>query len=178
MDDTIKKPRKRKKLSVPVIKEKKASGRPTDYTDEIAAWVCEIVAITPKGINRICEMYEGFPSQPTIDRWRRNNERFRLEYARAKVFQANLLAEDVLEVAQNRNNDFIPNEDGMMIPCPSAIARDNLIIQTQKWIASKLVPKIYGKDVELQQKTEENMLLKAEIDALRKRLDNEYQKDY
>lgn len=136
-------------------KPKNPGGRPSSYTKEQGDLICEIVATTSKGLSKICDCIN-FPHESTVRRWRLEHEEFSAKYARAKILQADILAEECLEIA-----DDSTSENATV---------DRLRIDTRKWLASKLLPKQYGDKLLLEQKTEENEQLKEELRDLRDKL--------
>ena len=144
-------------------KSKNAGGRPSDYTKEIGDKICEIIATTSFSLAKI-SADNGFPHPSTIRRWIVKIDEFRDNYARAKLAQASILAEECLEIADNS----IPEDYNV----------DRLRIDTRKWLASKLLPKQYGDKLMLEEKTEENDRLKEELLKLRADLDERNKKDY
>lgn len=97
-------------------------------------------------------------------RWRLEHAEFSAKYARAKLAQADILAEECLEIADNST--------------PENVTVDRLRTDTRKWLASKLLPKQYGDKMLLEQKTEENEQLKAELIELRAKLDDENKREF
>ena len=145
-------------------KPKKAHGRPSEYTQELADKVCKLVAIMPLGLYAITELTDDLPCESTIRSWRLIHPDFSAQYARAKLAQADVLAEDCLHIA-----DHSTSETYMV---------DRLRIDTRKWLASKLLPKQYGDKGLLEQKTEENEQLKAELIELRAKLDEDNKREF
>lgn len=125
--------------------EKLKAGRPTDYNDEIAARICELVATHTYGLERLCSMYDELPSKFTVNLWRYRHPEFSTLYAQAKLVQADLLAEECLEIADNNSGDVrIDPQTGYEVCNTEFIARARLRVDTRKWLASKLLPKQYG----------------------------------
>lgn len=145
-------------------KPKHAGGRPSDYTRAKGALICERIATHDCGIPRLCRMYPDMPDEKTIQRWRYQNEEFRLKYAQAKMLQADLLAEQCLDISDEST--------------PENVAVDRLRVDSRKWLASKLLPKQYGDKLLLEQKTEENEILKEELRALRHKLDEQNKREF
>jgi len=152
------------KLAITTKKLKHAGGRPLEYTKEMGDKICELVATHSIGLPTLCKMYPEIPSDKTIQRWRNRVDGFRLNYAHAKLKQADLLAEECLEIADNSTAE--------------SFCRDRLRIDTRKWLASKLLPKQYGDKMLIEQKTEENEQLKAELIELRAKLDDENKREF
>lgn len=142
-----------------------AGGRPTDYTPELAAHICELVATHTCGLNRLCLMYDELPSKFTINLWRHKHHEFSLQYAKAKLFQADLLAEECLEIADDDSQDVKYDKDGNESCNTEFVARSRLKIDTRKWLASKLLPKQYGAAAE-EAKSDTNTLIEKLIDKL------------
>ena len=63
------------------------------------------------------------PAARTVYTWRRENDTFQQNYARAREDQGDKLAEDVLEISDNAD--------------PETIQVDKLRVDTRKWLASK-----------------------------------------
>lgn len=153
-----------KKIEKTKTKTNHPAGRPCEYTIEIGDLICDRVATHDCGLPRLCQMYKDMPHETTVRNWLLKNEEFFSKYARAKMKQADLLAEQCLSIA-----DESSNED---------YCKARLRIDTRKWLASKLLPKQYGDKLLLEQKTEENDQLKAKLLALRAELDERNKKDY
>jgi hypothetical protein len=117
-------------------------GRPTIFTPELADQICELIA-QGKSLRYICSD-DGFPGTSTVFRWLAENEAFRDQYARAREAQADALADEILDIADETANDWITDGNGVDRVNAEAIARSRLRVDTRKWIASKLKPKRYG----------------------------------
>jgi predicted HTH domain antitoxin len=66
------------------------------------------------------------------------------QYTRAMELRADLIAERMVRNSHNRANDFYTDSEGNVKPNPVAVQRDRLILDTDKWLLSKLMPKKYG----------------------------------
>ncbi|CAM2737054.1 Uncharacterised protein [Legionella steigerwaltii] len=125
------------------IKKNKV-GRPTNYTAALAKEICDVIASNSIGIKKLCAENPHWPNKDTIFAWLKNNSEFSDQYAQAKQCQVELLVEEILEIADDSSHDEVVNEQGNIICNREFIARSRLRIDTRKWLASKLVPKIYG----------------------------------
>ncbi|KTD18725.1 Uncharacterised protein [Legionella lansingensis] len=123
---------------------KNKTGRPTDYTPELAKEICDTIASNSAGVKRLCKENPDWPSHNTIYRWLANFPEFRDQYAQAKKCQIDLLVDEILEIADDSSNDYLVYEQGNVSCNSEWIARSRLRIDTRKWLASKLVPKVYG----------------------------------
>ncbi len=123
--------------------KKNKGGRPTMYTPELADKICEAIANSNRGLVSICKQ-DGFPSRITVHEWINTIPEFSNKYARAKEDQAEFLAEEMLEIADDSSKDTTTNERGKPIEDKEWTNRSRLRVDTRKWIASKLKPKKYG----------------------------------
>ena len=151
-------------------------GKPTDYNKELADRICELVATSTLGTNKLCKLYEWMPSTDTIYKWRYRHSEFADKYALAKAKQAELMAEQLIDIADEGINDTYVDDNGKLQVDTDVIARSRLRVDTRKWYASKLAPKIYGDQISPVQK--ENEDLKKELQELRERLDAKNKKEY
>lgn len=122
-------------------------GRPTIYSQALAAQICTKLS-EGVSLRRICQR-EGMPELKTIMRWLADthfpfNKDFRQQYTRAREAQAEVLADEMIDIAEDGSNDWYEDEDGKERPDHEHINRSRLRIDTRKWIASKLLPKKYG----------------------------------
>jgi hypothetical protein len=77
-------------------------------------------------------------------RWLQDDEDFRKKYALSRQQQAEVLAQQLIEIADDGSNDTYKTEDGQTVVNHDHINRSRLRIDVRKWIASKLLPKVYG----------------------------------
>lgn len=124
-------------------------GRPTKYTPQMAERICELVATTDLGYTRLSDKYDDLPDRITVNIWRRKYPEFRAMYAQAKAEQIESIIEELLDIADNASNDYMEYYD-KKTGCVSwqlngeHIQRSRVRIDTRKWLAAKLVPRIYG----------------------------------
>ena len=125
-------------------------GRPTDYTEEAADAICAMIATTNLSMKSICEQL-GYPTG-TVLAWLSREPTFQEKYARAKDMQADLLAEEILDIADDGSNDFMTIVKGdreYEVENKEVTNRSRLRIDSRKWLAGKLRPKKYGDKVDL-----------------------------
>lgn len=114
-------------------------GRPSSYSDEIADRICESL-VDGKSLRSIC-LAEDMPGISTVFRWLASNESFREQYERARDAQADTLADEIIDIADDGSNDFMGEDEKYN---GDAVARSKLRVDARKWVAAKLKPKKYG----------------------------------
>lgn len=116
-----------------------AGGRPSDYTQEMADYICAELA-DGKSLRAICRDHEDLNTGKVM-RWLGANKEFQEQYARARELQADALFDETLDIA----DQYDTAKD---ILTPDLINRAKLRIDTRKWIAGKLRPKKYGEKIQ------------------------------
>jgi len=159
-----------------VRKKNEKRGRKPELTQEYADYICDMIATHTESTRKLCDMYDDMPIIEVINQWRWRYPRFASQYAQAKMQQAELLAESLDDVANERNYYF--DEKGNKKVDPGYTNAQRLVTDTRKWIASKLLPKTYGRQVEYDQALNENEQLKKELQALRAQLDEKNKSEY
>lgn len=123
-------------------------GRPSTYSAELAKEICDTISSSSKGTKTLCKENPHWPSQATLFAWLKNNEDFSEQYARAKQAQIELLIDEILEISDDASNDCVVNEQGTPVFSNAVVTRAKLQIDTRKWLACKLLPKVYGNKLE------------------------------
>jgi hypothetical protein len=124
-----------------------AGGRPTSYSPELADTICQEIVLG-YSLRTICKA-ETMPCVATIFNWFRLHPQFLEQYEKAKEAQADTLAEEMLDIADDGTNDWMERhgKDGENIGYQlngEHVQRSRLRVDTRKWIASKLKAKKYG----------------------------------
>jgi hypothetical protein len=115
------------------------AGRPNEYTPEVADRICDMLA-DGKSLRSIC-LLDDMPAQSTVCRWLAKDEEFRKQYAYAREVQADTLADEILDIADDGANDFMGEDEKYN---GDAVQRSRLRVDARKWLAGKLKPKVYG----------------------------------
>lgn len=131
-----------------IDKPKNKGGRPSKYSAELAAKICRKVATTPLGLDHICASNDEFPCSDTVYQWLIDYPEFSEKYAQAKRNQAEVLVNEMISIAYDSSRDVIDKEDGSMGFNSEFVARSRLKIDTIKWMACKLLPKVYGDKIQ------------------------------
>ncbi len=114
------------------------------YNQEIADEICLKISTSSSGLSRLCEENPKWPCRQAIFEWRIKVKEFGDKYADAKRQQIENFVDEIIDIADDSDNDKFA--DGK---CNAEfINRSRLRIDTRKWIAAKLAPKIYGERTE------------------------------
>lgn len=127
-------------------------GRPSDYCEETALLVCERL-VEGQSLRKICRDEE-MPGIATVFRWLDAHAKFREQYARAREAQADTLADEITDIADDASSDYYDRPVGTegetdRVVDAEHINRSRLRVDARKWIASKLKPRKYGDKLEL-----------------------------
>lgn len=103
-------------------------GRPSKYSKKLCDEILLRIA-SGETLRTICNSPD-IPARKTICHWLLQKEEFRNQYTIARELQAELLAEEILEIADKATDtDF---------------RSAKLQIDARKWFASKVAPKRFG----------------------------------
>lgn len=126
-------------------------GRPSLYNNETAVLICEQIATSSKSLRTIC-LDDNMPCVATVLNWLNTMPEFLAQYTRAKEQQADYLAEEMIDIADDGSNDFMTITKGDIsyeVENKEWTSRSRLRVETRKWIASKLKPKKYSDKVDV-----------------------------
>lgn len=91
---------------------------------------------------------EAMPSRSTVKKWNAEDIKgFSARYARARDEGLDVLADEIIEIADEAEVVLEANEDGSQYTPKldaTAVARNRLRVDARKWYLSKLAPKRYG----------------------------------
>lgn len=127
-----KKPKAARRRKAAPPKRKAAVGRPSVFSTELAAAICERMA-EGESLRAICRD-RTMPHRNTVLNWLADKSDFLGQYARAREAQADVLAEQILEIIDRATVKTVN------------VAR--LKFEGRRWLASKIAPKKYGTKVE------------------------------
>lgn len=126
--------------------DKPKLGRPSEFDQVVADSILEIIATSTRSLKTICSM-DNMPAVSTVLRWLKDVESFRMQYAHAKECQADFMAEEMIDIADDGSNDLmtvVKGDTSYEMENKEVTNRSKLRVETRKWIASKLKPKKYG----------------------------------
>lgn len=128
-------------------------GRPTDYSEDLAARICEELA-SGKPLVRIC-LADDMPEPKTIYRWLAKHPEFSHMYIRAREDQADTNADEIVQIADTPEIGVKTitrvGADGKQIVetvTGDMVEHRKLRIDARKWNAAKLKPKKYGEKIQ------------------------------
>ena len=120
-------------------------------TPQLVSAICFDIATTTKATYLICPDH-GI-DYATFKRWCVDDEDVRAKYARAKDMQADILAEQIIHIADDSSKDtmqkFDQNGKPIDVEDKEWTSRSKLRIDSRKWLASKLKPKKYSEKMDL-----------------------------
>lgn len=145
------------------------AGRPTGYSKEFADEICDKISSCSDGLTVLCAKNPHWPTRETIYQWMKLHKYFSDIYAQAKRQQIEAIVDDILTIADDTSQDTLikTNKDGEEYECANNefINRSRLRVDTRKWIAAKLAPRLYGENVGVRELYEEIAELKKEMEA-------------
>jgi hypothetical protein len=152
-----------KKGDVIVMEERRVvevtRGRPNMFTPELGEKICELIA-SGSSLRAIAKM-EDMPAPSTVCTWLLDTEdlekkAFYEQYTRAREIRADLMFEEMLEIADDGTNDWMEVErrDGSTFEMlnKEAVMRSRLRFDARRWVLSKMSPKKYGDKLDLTSK--------------------------
>ena len=130
--------------------EEKKRGRPSLYSEELVDRICEKISTSSKGLHSIISENEDFPSFSLIFKWLGDADKkyFLDKYTHARELQAEYMADEMIRIADDSSNDTEVTEFGLK-ENKEWTNRSKLRVETRKWIASKLKPKVYGDKIDI-----------------------------
>lgn len=114
------------------------------YVEKIGDEICNRL-VEGESLRKIT-LDKNMPAASTIFKWLAENEAFAEQYARAREAQADTLADEILDIADDGSNDYMGEDEKYN---GDAVQRSKLRVDTRKWIAAKLKPKKYGEKIDL-----------------------------
>lgn len=136
------------------------AGRPSKYTPELGAEICDAIASSELGLCHLVDMNPHWPMRSTIFLWRRTQPLFSDMYTRAKEDQTEVCVEHMQEI-MNEPHKYQDLETGF-IKLDHHMLR--LKMDAIKWQAAKLKPRKFGET-----KTEEAQSKDVHDDAIKRK---------
>lgn len=145
---------------------KHPGGRPPfELRPEVIDEICARIATSSKGLGAVLDQMRAMefraadgsllsvPSLSTAMRQLASNDEFRALYTRAKELQADYLADETIEIADEANGDAVLafNADGTPYAKMDGnnVRRSEVMIKARQWMAAKLNARRYGDKVDV-----------------------------
>ena len=119
-----------------------ARAKSIEYSDEIAAKICELVAMGGM-LKAICAQ-RGMPDRVTVWRWRQDRPDFDRLYRAACEAKAEAWEDELRQIADDGRNDTQTDEDGNKKVDHDHIRRSELRVNTLKWLMERHNRTTYG----------------------------------
>ncbi|HXD94555.1 MAG TPA: hypothetical protein VNX01_15220 [Bacteroidia bacterium] len=123
-------------------------GRPSGYNIGIATEICETIASTSDGLIKLCRDNKHWPVRSVIFKWLLKNSDFADMYFKAKVWQVSSLVDEILYISDDVSHDTTTNKNGDLVANNEYINRSRLRVESRKWLAAKLCPRLYGDKIQ------------------------------
>lgn len=131
---------------------------PVEFSEQVVSDICVHLA-EGKSLRQI-QAIAGMPTKSAVFKWLLEGKAYKAagehnhpkalfvdQYACAREVQADCLADEILEISDDSEYDTIKDESGKEIVNMNHIQRDRLRVDSRKWLAGKLKPKVYGEKV-------------------------------
>jgi len=121
--------------------------------DAVMSYVCEQVSSTSLSVEKILEFAPwDMPNKRTIFAWLAESDTYDHQYARAREAQMELLAEEIIDIADNQvgkpvmigGAPLIVGDRAVYDVNSSSVAHAKVRIEARMWLMCKLSPKRYG----------------------------------
>lgn len=123
-------------------------GRPTKYTAKLALRICDRLC-SGESLRRICAD-QGMPSESCVRGWvLEDREGFYAQYARARNFALDAMADEVIEIADGDGD----------------AATKRIRFDARRWYLSKLAPKRYGDRQQIEHSVRDGVHASDDIEA-------------
>ena len=125
------------------------------YSEELFNKICEEIATSSRGLYHICK--DNKISTVSFYKWLLDDEEtvdkiLINKYTRAREAQADFMADEIIEIADDDSKDTITKvfgEEIVEVENKEWVNRSKLRVEARKWLAMKLKPKKYGDKIDL-----------------------------
>lgn len=134
-------------------KNKLPQGRPKSYSEQVGRHICNEIA-KGRSLKKICTKDNNMPTEPTVYSWLQRKNKYFVEsffnsYREAKDMQAERFAEEIIEIADDGENDTYEKLNPKTGKVETYvdhdhIRRSDLRLKARMWATSKLLPKKFG----------------------------------
>lgn len=117
------------------------------FSIELFDAICKDISSSSIGLHHICKKH-GI-SHVSFYNWIKDEDLLN-KYMRARDEQADYLADEILNIADDKTGDLQDSEFGQ-VGNAANVNRARLQVEARKWIAAKLKPKKYGEKMQTEQ---------------------------
>lgn len=151
----------------PEVSWERGKRPPVEYSPAVAELILARVANSTASLRRICAGH-GLPCHVTINNWRQNKPEFAAAYDLAKAMQADLLAEEALEISdtQEPGETIKLTPNGLEITRTDRVDHRKLQVGTRQWLAGKLNRQRYGDKTALVGGGKDDPPIQFEVDGM------------
>ena len=110
--------------------------------------------------------------------WLSRSDDYAHAHANAMASRADVIFEEILEIADSTEDDIITDSDGRQVTNHNVIQRDRLRVDTRKWIAAKMNPNKYSDKQFIDHTSKGKAINQPLTSAQRKELNGELDSDY
>lgn len=121
------------------------------YTEEvIAVWCDKILAQIESGksVKEILEQ-DGYPVRSTFYSWLNKSPELVQRYKDATDVRADKIFDEMLEIADNKADDFYYDKNGDKQFSSNSVNRTRVQIDTRKWMLGKMTPTKYSDKIDI-----------------------------
>ena len=121
-------------------------GTPQPYSEDTAKEIC-LRIMRGESLKAICRD-DFMPPNWQVHEWLSGKPDLADRYARACEVRADTIFDDILEIADDNQQDIVLNPDGTERLNTDHVQRAKLRIDARKWALAKMQPKKYGDKVD------------------------------
>lgn len=121
-------------------------GTPQPYSEDTVKEIC-LRIMRGESLKAICRD-DFMPPNWQVHEWLSGKPDFADRYARACEVRADTIFDDILEIADDNQQDIVLNADGTERLNTDHVQRAKLRIDARKWALAKMQPKKYGDKVD------------------------------
>lgn len=144
--------------------------------EEIVERVCEYIVENNAPLRHALELHDR-PTRKTFYKWLDENEDFVNQYMRACEERADVIFEEILDIADESNADVSISDEGQIIKNGDIVQRSRLRIDARKWMLGKMQPTKYGDKIDVTSGGEKLQQAIINIDPLNDKTNNSTQED-
>lgn len=122
--------------------------KPSRYSQKIAEEICDRL-MQGESLRQICAGQQPPAARRTILYWLAQKQEFRQLYMAAREVQADLLADEILAIADQNGDDWLKKSkrgsgEEQWVLNTEHVQRAKLRIDARKWLIARLAPKKYS----------------------------------